>query len=919
MVLSVSRRVLGNAQDAEDVFQASFLLLARKADGIRRQASVASWLYGVAYRLALRARAQGVRRQARERKAADMRDTRSENAARQDVLAALDAALGELPETYRSALVLCYLEGKTHAEAARQLGCPQATLSTRVARGRKMLRDRLAAHGLTLSAAGLFALLVASAAPAAAPAALVRATLKAAVSFAAGQAMTSLCSARVAGLVAGGPLTMFFSKTKVATALLLAASLLAGAGALVHFRTQAAEPPAAPKATPGGPAAAPAAKDAEKAGIAFAGRVLDPDGKPAAGAKIYLLYSAPRALPVRATSDAEGRFRFTAAQADFDRSYTPAPWEYAIAVAVAAGYGVGLPEVPPGKSVQTGPRTDLTIHLVKDDVPLTGRVVDLQGKPIAGVSVRLRGLHGPRKDDLAAFLSAVRDRKELYPALGEQMIGFEGGRIGDELGTLSAPVKTGADGRFEIKGVGRERLAHLRIEGPTITTREVYAMTRAGDTVRVPGYRQYLPRTDMLTIYGNGFGHVAAPCKPIVGVVRDKDTGKPIPGAVVTSYKRADSHISAVTDLQAVADKEGHFLLTGMPKGEGNQVRAGPPDGEPYLMSMRSVPDTPGLEAVTVDFALKRGVMITGRVFDKVTGAPVHAQVQYAVFEDNPNRKDAPGLSVDIYLQTRAEDGTFRVVGLPGRGLLGARARGDNYRLSVGADTIKGLDQQGLFRTSPHLIFARGYHTLVEVSPAAGVKQVTCDIPLDPGRSLKGEVVDPDGKPLAGVKVSGLRSYGGSSYWEGQPQKTSAFTVTGLEPGKTRMLEFTHPEKKLAGSVVLKGDEKGPLTVKLGPAGALAGRLVTPDGQPVTDGELVPRGEGLDNSGKQRFGTFPRGVHPDKQGRFRLDGLAPGLKYRLGLLNGFYLLSFEGAAAGELTVKPGETRDLGDVVVKPIQ
>src|SRR5947209_3430602 len=156
MVWAVSRRVLPDVQDAEDVFQAAFLLLARKAASIRKRESVGSWLHGVALHLARKAKTRGARRQAHEKRAADMRDTRPRSeAVRREVQEALDRALQDLPERYRSALVLCYLEGKAHEEAARLLGCPLTTLRTRVARGRKLLRDRLTSHGLTLSAAGL--------------------------------------------------------------------------------------------------------------------------------------------------------------------------------------------------------------------------------------------------------------------------------------------------------------------------------------------------------------------------------------------------------------------------------------------------------------------------------------------------------------------------------------------------------------------------------------------------------------------------------------------------------------------------------------------------------------------------------------------------------------------------------------------
>src|SRR5262245_13461254 len=312
MVWGVSRRVLHRPEDAEDVFQATFLVLARKASSIRKRDAVASWLHGVAHRLALRARSQGALRQAHERRAADMRDKRPTPTAWQEVQAVLDTALQELPEKYRAALVLCQLEGQTLAEAAQVLGCPPATVGTRVARGRKLLRDRLARHGLDLSLAGLSALLLASAAPAAAPAALVRATLKAALPFAAGTEAARLCSAQVAGLVEGGLQTMFLTRTKAALALLLAACLLAGAGALTH-----AKPRSGTRQGSVGSPATPAPRS-----TAVSGRVLDPDGRPVAGAKLYLKYDSRKGpqSAVRATSGDDGRFRFT-----FDRTKLDPP------------------------------------------------------------------------------------------------------------------------------------------------------------------------------------------------------------------------------------------------------------------------------------------------------------------------------------------------------------------------------------------------------------------------------------------------------------------------------------------------------------------------------------------------------------------------------------------------------------------
>jgi RNA polymerase sigma factor (sigma-70 family) len=239
MVLAVGRRLLGQDPEAEDVFQATFLLLARKAGAIRKPESVASWLHSVAQRLAVRARTQAARRQAHEEQAADMRRTGPRpNTAWQELQQLLDDALQQVPAKYRAALVLCYLEGKTQEEAAQQFGCAVGTVKSWLVRGRKLLQARLVRRGVVLSAGSLATALTASAASAAVPALLVQPTLAAALQFGSGQTAAALVSARTAALVNTGLQLLVMGKLKAATPLLIALVLLC-AGAAVAY--QAAE------------------------------------------------------------------------------------------------------------------------------------------------------------------------------------------------------------------------------------------------------------------------------------------------------------------------------------------------------------------------------------------------------------------------------------------------------------------------------------------------------------------------------------------------------------------------------------------------------------------------------------------------------------------------------------------------------
>jgi RNA polymerase sigma factor (sigma-70 family) len=242
MVWGVCRRVLGNLQDAEDAFQATFLVLVRRAATISPREMVANWLYGVAHQTARKARAMGAKRQAREKQVNQMPEPQAESEPDlwRDLQPLLDRELSRLPDKYRLAIVLCDLEGTSRKEAACQLGIPEGTLSSRLTTARTMLARRLARHGLALSGGVLAAVLSQNVAAAGLPPSVAMSAIKAATLVAAGQTAGGVISAKVAALTDGVLKTMLLKKLMTMTSVLLLVGVLGLASTALPYGARGA-------------------------------------------------------------------------------------------------------------------------------------------------------------------------------------------------------------------------------------------------------------------------------------------------------------------------------------------------------------------------------------------------------------------------------------------------------------------------------------------------------------------------------------------------------------------------------------------------------------------------------------------------------------------------------------------------------
>ena len=780
MVLATCRAVLGHEQDVEDAFQATFLVLARKAGSVRAGDALGGWLHRVAYRAAVQASASARRRRLLETEAAiaSLRSAPAET----EIPGIVHEELDRLPDRQRLPLILCDLEDLTYEQAAMRLGWTEPTLRHRLVEARQRLRDRLARRGLN---AGTLAGLVGPTAGARleVPAALIRLAVAGAGGGGEGPAVSMIAD----GLVR----IMLVARLKVA-AVGLALALIT---------------------------------------VATAGVVAVGDRR-----------NDKRAPSARKVAGMQGK---------------------ALALAPTAEGKAQSKAQPPAEA---GPGIE-------------GRIVDLEGRPVPGVRIELVGLWTAPDNDLGKWLDRVRDVGVSTPTDG---LSFPKMRA---LGPSPEPspnsVRTDKDGRFRWMGVRTGEVAEIGMREPTTARVHVYGLGRDGAVVSVSirqgmvgGQIFYRPRR---------FEYVVMPTKPLQGVVQDKESGQPLPGVTLRASMDVEGSLVPAPSVFTRTDHRGAYRLLGLPSLKTYRLFVEPGPGMSYPgITLKVHADMLSFDAVTFPVALKRGVLVRGRITEKETGKPVEASVDVYAFADNPHVRNYTGLSS---IRSFTSDGFYEAVALPGRGIIGVLAGGDApYRSQVGVGSIEGYNAEIFgYGTKPHICMPMKCHSLAELNLDPGAESATLDIQVERGGSIVVNPVDSDGRPVAGTLVAGMMDRLPSGEY---PQETSSVKIEGLDPFRPRRVIVRHVARRLIGSVYLKGDEVGPLTLRLQPWGTLTGRLVDDEGRP-RGGLGISSIGGINVSRPTEQAIFPQGSNGDglrvgRDGRFRIEGLVPGLKYGAG-------------------------------------
>jgi RNA polymerase sigma factor (sigma-70 family) len=778
LVWRTCRSILGEGPDAEDAFQTTFLVLARKA-GRLRSTTLPGWLHRVARQTAINTRTAAGRRQNLERRLEALPRLNTEgDAGKAELYAVLQEELASLPERQRVPLVLRYLEGKTLEEITRILGCARTTLVRRLAKGEEALRGRLSRRGLTVATASLGALL-AETANAAVPARLLGKVVQAALAS-----------------TPEGP-TLLSLMTAVAATLLIGLGLVAAPWQAPTAKSDAHEPAVVRKDAP--------AVQANRADIR--GRVLSPNGQPVPNAQVTALAHRlfmpgeqtlhDQALAV-AKTDTDGHFRLTVAT-DFPTWY---PQRRIALVVNAPAQVIHTVQLPLPN--HDGLEAPIEVRLSRAST-IRGRLLDLNGKPAQRVTLRVARLGSAAFDPVAA------------------------GRSNDELPGWPGLLSTDAEGRFELTGIGQAQLVMLRVEderfaphvlqlkpGETEVSAELEPARWIQGRVLAEGAKQ--PLADVrLSVY--------APVQqgPVVHTVADDQIAR----------------IRSMDTFDTRTDAEGRFRVRVFPRLPYT-VEFHPPAGNPYL-AIRKM-ETPRTVGLLGDVVLPRGVVVQGRLIEEGTATFVAGgSLLWDAPAAASDPRYPPSMIVRAIGVTRADEtGRFRLTVPRGPVRLVAFGPTQEYiarQCSLWGHSLKE-NQPHWYMKPPSAELPGGYcHAEVFLNRSSDEGAARLTLTMRKGRTLRGEVIGADSQPvqravlLCGGRVSPMLNV------QAQPLivEHGRFFLPGCEEGQvyTVMVLDTRAGQGAVAQVSCPGDADHPPRIRLQPCG-------TARVQVETDEHLTP-------------------------------------------------------------------------------
>jgi protocatechuate 3,4-dioxygenase beta subunit len=682
---------------------------------------------------------------------------------------------------------------------------------------------------------------------------------------------------------------MFFTKLRlIAVTLLLFAAVATGAGFLTRSSATRDQPERQQVA-----ARRDDTTQRPAPGRMFVvGRVLDPRGKPVPNAMtmVYAAIKQPgsggliqKQMPStigQASSDDSGRFQVDAPRTSSARHHKMG------AVATAPGYGAGWVELEPNAD-----RPNADISLQPEQV-IQGRLFDLIGRPVQGVEVRVQSMGRLTPENLAGQSRATPEGPTF------------GWKPAKAMPAWPKPALSDAEGRFIIRGAGRDHRVILQIDDPRFARQRVPVNTDGASE----------PKSVTVAL---------EPAKIIKGRITDAQTGEPIPHAQLN----IDSHHArGITVTEFEADAEGRFRVNPL-SGDRYGVSVRAPEGQTYLGINTSLNWPKGAVEYPLDLALRRGVVIRGQVAEEGSGKPVvGARISFGPF------RMAEGQSGILSGNAASgSDGSFQLAALPCPGTLIVLGPSDDY-------VLREIDSEMVYRGKPggQPVFA---HAFVPCDVKTGSKSLDVNIVLRPSMTVTGRVVGPNGQPIQDAwMISRVCLFPQASalnpawlQWRGQYPGSvmgGRFAIHGLDSDAEVPVYFLDPLHKLGATVDFSGKSAagGPVIVRLQPCGTAKARLVDANGKPiagyrgsrlismvVTPGPYRFRDQGADSALIDPI-NYANGPVSDALGRIAFPALVTGSPYHLSAYGGTGTQRDE-----DFTVKPGETLDLGDILIEKPQ
>ena len=907
MVLGVCRQLLDDRHLAEDAFQATFLVLARKARSIRDSDRLGNWLYGVAFRTARCARVRLARRRKQEEigtmtgSGSNVPVEPTVPPAEEAIMAreqaeALHGEIARLPDAFRLPVVLCYLEGLTVHEAARQLRWPDGTVRSRMARAREKLRRALTRRGIVLPAAALAAVLDSRPAPGAVSSPLWDVAARASIRFAAGPAAGEALSATTTALAQEVLRTMLIHKLKlVALSVLFLGAVATGAGYLTRSLAMKDEPVKTLTGKQSRPAAGPDRLEQRPVpgpGRMFVtGLVLDPAGKPAAGVPVDIIggarapsvatpeYDDRRILVGCGETDTGGHFHIDALRTSAERFFE------VYALAAAPGFGRGWVRL------NADARQPVAEIRLRPEQIIHGKLFDMHGQPAAGVELHIWSVGRPTE---TGWYDGVNMGNPPPP---------EGLRV------WPGPVTTDYQGNFAVAGIGRNITVGFHIRDRRFAREGIQIRTDDRDG----------PKTVTQAL---------RPGMTIEGRVLAADTGQPIPHSLV-----AVGLSMAGGAARHRADDQGRYTAT-VQLFTNYRMRAYPPEGQPYLSAMVEFEWTKGAVRKEIDVKVPRGVVIHGKVIDAGAGRALPgASVQYIPMGDRGNLAMASGSDTTVVSKN---DGTYQITVRPGKGHLFVFGPTSDYaREAIGSRTIFNGQPGGV----------RHYaHDIIPYEVKAGDPPHEISPMLRPGKTIKGRVVGPNDETVEhAMIISTLHIEHFHLVWRGDlalHARDGRFELRGLDPEKPIRVSFLDADHQWGATVEISAKQAGEdVLVRLQPCGQAKARIVGAGGKPVAKmfpqfeilGTPGPHGQDWHEQSRSMLAAdaayipnvdrihYWKGPYTDAEGRITLPALIPGALYRISDYSTVNDRDKGVQVRKDFTVQPGETLDLGNILIEKPQ